>query len=173
MKKKILSIFAIMFLVLAIGAVMAYDFPSTNEDNKAGTNPARPGVVGPHVNLVEASTGQVTLEFVMPHDYAACFEYRSDGELSQYGEIYAHPVIIGDWWYYYKCIDSSTSPFTQTFDADEYVEVRLAVGAERDWDFDWTKFEVLPNVIVPEFGAIVAMLTALGALGVFFVIRRR
>lgn len=32
----------------------------------------------------------------------------------------------------------------RTFDADETVEIRLALGGERDRDFDWTTFEALP-----------------------------
>jgi hypothetical protein len=31
---------------------------------------------------------------------------------------------------------------TMKFKADETVEVRLALGAENDWYFDWTTFEV-------------------------------
>jgi hypothetical protein len=142
--KKYLSILLGILMVFGAGFVFlgedafAYTFPSTNEQNKTGTNPVRTGV-GPHVNVLNTDIGEITLEFVMPYTYSACFEYRVDGETSQYGDIYPHPVIIGDYWYYYKCINNET--WQKTFYGEDYVEVRLAVGAERDWDFDWTKFD--------------------------------
>ncbi len=33
----------------------------------------------------------------------------------------------------------------RTFTANATVEVRLALGGERDWDFDWTTFYVVPS----------------------------
>lgn len=143
MKKIIFgTIFSVFALALVVVPSFAYTFPSTNELNKNGQNPIRSGI-GPHVNVVSTGVGEVTLEFVMPQTYLGCFEYRSDGEPSQYGNIYPHPVIIGDFYYHYKCINNTT--FTKTFYADEYVEVRSAFGGERDWDFDWTRFNVLPE----------------------------
>ena len=144
MKKVII---ALLLIGISVTSVFAYTFPSTNEDNKNGTNTARPGVIGPYVNLVNKGIGEVTLEFVMPQTYLGCFEYRSDGEPSQYGNIYPHPVIEGDYYYYYLCISNTSE--TRTFYADEFVEVRSAFGGERDWDFDWTKFYV-ESLAVPE-----------------------
>lgn len=140
MKKLLIPLFGYIFFIGVASTVFAYTFPSTNEDNKNGTNPVRSGV-GPHVNLVEAKVGEVVLELVNPYNYSACFEYRSDGESSQYGDIYPHPVVTGDFWYYYECLTNETKQLT--LQAENYAEVRLAVGAERDWDFDWTQFEVI------------------------------
>ena len=166
MKKKILSIFAIMFLVLAIGAVMAYDFPSTNEANEANG--------WAYFDVVSVGPGEATLNFISTRDFYSCFEVRTDGDTSQIvsnngGVNYNTNVLDGLYPYY--CVKNSNTQVT--IPANEYIEVRMVFGAEDDERFDWTEVEVLPPVIVPEFGAIVAMLTALGALGVFFVIRRR
>jgi len=143
MKKKYVSILIFWTLVLMIIAVIpnvsAYDFPSTNEDNKNGTNPLRPGTIGPHVNLVEAGVGYVTLEFNMPEAYWACFEYRTDGDTSQStGDNFNTEITDGLYPYY--CLNDETR--TETINANEYVEVRLVFGGERDWDFDWTRFDV-------------------------------
>jgi hypothetical protein len=46
------------------------------------------------------------------------------------------------------CVDGRSAslcpagPVEQTFSAAATVEVRLALGGERDWDFDWTMFTV-------------------------------
>ena len=59
-----------------------------------------------------------------------------------------HPVVIGDVIHATVCVDGrttpvcDTSPVTQTFTATSTVEVRLALGGERNWDFDWTPFNV-------------------------------
>ncbi len=160
MKNKTISILIFLTLVMTAFAIIpmnasAYDFPSTNELNKNNENPLRYGQDAPHVNLVEADIGQVTLEFIMPYTYLACFEYRSDGESSQYGDIYPHPVVTDDFYYYYFCMNSSNSPYEKTFYADEYVEIRLAFGAERDWDFNWTRFDVETAEVQPVGGVFI------------------
>jgi hypothetical protein len=81
----------------------------------------------------------------------AFFEYRIDGQVLTSGT--SHPVVIGDFIYPGICVDGRTgpgqpvcgdgTPEIMTFTAAEYVEVRLALGGERDWDFDWTRFDVL------------------------------
>jgi len=118
-----------------------YFFPSTNELNKNGQNTYRPGVIGPHVNLVSTGVGEVTLEFVNPESYMACFEYMTDGDTSQSTGPNYHPDV--GTLYPYHCLTSETQ--VHTISADMFVEVRLVFGAERDWDFEWTKFNVIPD----------------------------
>jgi len=139
--KKLGILIAIVVLLISTTSVLAYVYPSTNADNKNGTNSARPGVIGPHVNLVESNVGEVTLEFVMPSAYWACFEYRSDGNTTQAIDPNHYNPWLDDDLYPYICLNNDVAE--QTISADEYVEVRLAFGGERDWDFDWTRFDTL------------------------------
>jgi hypothetical protein len=132
----------------------AYAFRSTNDDNRDGTNSYRPGVIGPHVDLVSATMSSVTLDFIMPENYVACFEYRSDGDTSQViGTNYNTGITDG--LYPYFCVTNTNR--VETISADEYVEVRSVFGGERDWDFDWTRFDVLPDMEGPEFNDIHAV----------------
>ena len=119
-----------------------YVFPSTNDANRE---------LGlPHVNELSKGPGTVTLEFVNPTTALAFFEYRIDG--LQAGTT-PHPVVIGDVIHPGVCVegDEDFDPpcepdaITRTFSADATVEVRLALGGERDWDFDWTPFTVGPK----------------------------
>ena len=165
MKKNILSIFAIMFLVLAIGTVMAA-MPSTNDANEANG--------WAYFDVVSVGPNTATINFVSTRAFWSCFEVRTDGDTSQVlsengGANYNTNVLDGLYPYY--CVNNNNEQVT--IPANEYLEIRMVFGAEDDERFDWTRVNVLPGVNVPEFGAIVAMLTALGALGVFFVIRRR
>mgnify|MGYP001256357999 CR=1 FL=1 len=130
---------AALFLVVAASPAAAYDFPSTNDANRAA------GL--PHVNLVSAGLTSVTLEFVNPTASLAFFEYRIDGEAAG---TTPHPVVIGDVIHPGVCVDGRPAPapacssdsIVRTFEATDLVEVRLALGGERDWDFDWTPFPV-------------------------------
>ena len=133
-----LAVFSMAFAALA-APVAAYDFPSTNDANRdAGL---------PHVNFVSNGVGEVTLEFVNDTNSLAFFEYRIDGEVLTSGT--AHPVVAGDFIYPGVSVDSrnTTEPtiVERSFEADETVEVRLALGGERDWDFDWVTFEALSD----------------------------
>lgn len=119
------------------------DFPSTNDDNRDDGFP--------HVNELGKDIGEVTLEFVNNTNSLAFFEYRIDGQVLTSGT--DHPVVNGSYIYPGVCVDGRSppecgdgSPEVMTFSADEYVEVRLALGGERDWDFDWTTFDVVPDV---------------------------
>jgi hypothetical protein len=94
------------------------------------------------VNFIEASIGEVTLEFVMPHDYPACFEYRRDGDTSEAIDDEHYNPWLDDDLYPFVCLQGES--VTEKFEVDEYVEVRLAFGAERDWDFDWTRIDAAP-----------------------------
>ena len=154
MKRKIVSLLVFLTLVFTIFAIVpnvsAYDFPSTNEWNKNGTNPIRPGVIGPHVNLVEAGVGYVILEFNMPESYVACFEYRTNGDTSQASGDNYNPD-IDDGLYPFYCV-SGPDTRTETIYANDYVEIRSVFGGERDWDFDWTRFDVeQPSVVGGQF----------------------
>ncbi|MEO1057641.1 MAG: hypothetical protein AAFY28_12065 [Actinomycetota bacterium] len=126
-------------LVAAPRSASAYDFSSTNDANRAA------GL--PHVNEVGQGPGTVQLEFVNTTNTLAFFEVRVDGATA--GED-PHPVVIGDVIHPGVCVDGRAvpecpaSPVTLDVSAGELVEVRLALGGERNWDFDWTPFEVAP-----------------------------
>jgi hypothetical protein len=83
----------------------------------------------------------------------------------------AHPVILGSTIHPGTSVASGTT--TQVlFSIPEggILDIRLALGGERDWDFDWTSFEVEPS-IVPVPASLPLLLAGLGALGL--VTRRR
>lgn len=123
-------------LVAMFGAstALAYEFPSTNAENQASG--------APYVAEVDSGPGWITLAFHNPKNYGANFEYRIDGQVRTDGD--PHPVVIGDYWYVPSILlpNSGSSPTHKTFYAYETVEIRLARGAERDHDFDWTPFDV-------------------------------
>ena len=146
----LISVFLVVLLIIP-SLLMAdgYTFPSTNELNKTKQVPGRIGQDAPYVNQDSVDVGEVTLEFINDSNSLAFFEYRIDGESLSGGT--SHPVVIGDYIYPGICVDGriipvcSPGPVVQTFNANEYVEIRLALGGERDWDFDWTRFDVLPK----------------------------
>jgi hypothetical protein len=133
------ALLAVILSLSAMATALAYDFPSTNDENRANGHP--------HVNFVESGIGSVTLELVNDTNSLAFFEIRIDGEVLTTGT--AHPVVLGDFIYPGVSVDSRgiADPVVvvETFDADATVEVRLALGGERDWDFDWVTFEPLPD----------------------------
>jgi hypothetical protein len=121
----------------ALAAVNAVT-PSTNDINRTNG--------WAHVNEV-AGVGSVDLEFVSTREFYSCFEYRTDGDLTQStGDNYNTGITDG--LYPYTCENNSSTELT--LNASEYVEVRMVFGAETDERFDWTRFDVLP---VPEPGA--------------------
>ena len=133
------SLAGLIMIVVPAGSAAAYDFPSTNDANRAA------GL--PHVNEVSKGPGTVTLEFVNPTGALAFFEYRIDGLTVGTS---AHPVVTDDVIHPGVCVEGDVNfdppcepdVITRTFAATATVEVRLALGGERDWDFDWTKFTV-------------------------------
>lgn len=139
MKRYVLSVFALVVVVLGAttAPAFAYDYPSTNEANQANGFP--------YVELVSQDVGEVTLRFVNDTNSLAFFEYRIDGQVVSSGT--PHPVVTGEFIYPGVSVDSRgvAEPVIteQTFQAEETVEVRLALGGERDWDFDWVSFSVL------------------------------
>lgn len=127
-------------LVPTGSAFASYDFPSTNEDNKNNGYP--------YVEEVSSDNCEVTLKFVNDTNSLAFFEYRVDG-VTPDSATTDHPVVTGDVIYPGVSVDGRGEPnpvvVTKTFEAHETVEVRLALGGERDWDFDWVTFEVECN----------------------------
>ena len=149
--KKFLIGFMVFVLVLFIVPAVGYawvTFPSTNELNKTQQVPGRIGQAAPYVNLVDVGVGYVTLDFVNKHTNSlAYFEVRIDGEVKTSGTTHPNPFVT-DFIYPGVSVDTRGTSLpltvTRTFNANEYIEVRLALGGERDWDFDWTRFDVLP-----------------------------
>ena len=119
-------------------------FPSTNYLNSISMAPLREGQGAPHVNFVSNTNDSVTLEFVNLAPGLAHFEYRVDGEVKTTGTAHPNPrpwICDGEVIYSGYPVDSGNTR-TETSSADSKVEVRLALGGERDWDFDWTAFFV-------------------------------
>lgn len=118
-----------------------YVFPSSNDGNRDAGRP--------HVNMVDVGVGYATLEFVNETNSLAFFEYRIDGVTVGSSD---HLVVDGDVIHPGVCVDGravaacESGPVVETFQATSVVEVRLALGGERDWDFDWTPFYVASDV---------------------------
>jgi len=154
---------ALLFLVAMASAAV---FPSTNEANVANN--------WAYVEQVSVGAGEVTLKFVQPRNFYACFEVRTDGDTS---EVLAenggnnYNALVSDGLYTYYCVKAGER--TETISADSYVEVRMAFGAESDERFDWTTFDVLPvQNDVPEFGVIGAA-AALAGVGAITFLKRK
>ena len=133
------KILALVSLVLVLGAgIVSADVnpvtPSTNEQNKING--------WAHVNEISVGVGEVTLEFVSTRSFYSCFEYRTDGDTSQKISDTNYNTDITDGLYPYYCQFNNAR--TETISANEYVEIRMVFGAERDERFDWTRFDVLP-----------------------------
>lgn len=113
-------------------------FPSTNSQN----------IVNGWGNVTETGDGadSVTLKFTSTRAFWSCFEYRTDGDTSQVTSPTNFNSEILDGLYPYYCQNNSNS--THTITANEYVEVRLSFGDEKDERFDWTRFDVA-DLIAP------------------------
>jgi hypothetical protein len=107
--------------------------PSTNEDNKAN------GWAYVAWNSDDAGPGEAPLKFVSTRNFASCFEYRIDDEPPMDPDNFNTDITDGLW--PYVCISDETKEMTLM--AEDYVDVRLVFGAERDERFDWTRFPVL------------------------------
>ena len=132
----ILTLACVMLLTSPALADEAYEFPSTNEINQTNG--------WPHVDVTKIGGGFVILNFVNPTNSLAFFEIRIDGESLTEGK--AHPVVTGDFMYPGVAADGrgTAEPVSVSYKikAKHMVEVRMALGGERDWDFDWTSFDV-------------------------------
>jgi len=130
--KKVL-IFAAGFLILVLALVFSLGAittvtPSTNDINRTNG--------WAHVDQVSVGVGEVTLEFISTRGFASCFEYRTDGDTSQVIGV-NYNTDITDGLYPFYCQNNNSS--IHTISANEYVEVRMVFGAERDERFDWTR----------------------------------
>jgi hypothetical protein len=130
----------VLVAALVATVAVAYSFPSTNAANRAADHP--------YVMKWKRTPGTVRLKFVNNTNSQAYFEYRIDGK--KVGAV-PHPVVDGSVIYPGVCVDGradpicSPGPVYRTFKAKKTVEVRLALGGERDWDFNWTTFKVGPK----------------------------
>ena len=139
--KKLISTFLGLFLLLGFTSVVqAYTPASTNDINRTNE--------WAHVNAT-SEVGEVALEFVQPRNFYSCFEYRTDGDTSQFIDeehfLEFYDVVDeseGLQQYPYYCLNT-ISTLNETMQANEYVEVRMIHGAEGDERFDWTRFDVI------------------------------
>lgn len=132
---------------------------STNALNYAKQTPGHTGQVTPFVLFNSATASSITLDFSNLAPGLEYFETRIDGILDGSG---SHPVVVGDS-VYDGVLLYSGNVTTQTFTANHYVDVRLALGGESDFRFDWTRFEVAS---APDAGSTLALLgVGLAALG--------
>jgi len=141
MKRTILiAVIAAVLVVALAGAALAvkpHEFPSTNAQNES--------LGQPFVRQVDVGEGYVVLEFVNSRSWYAFFEVRVDGKKIPRGQGDPHLVVLGDVMYEGIGVQGTgISPVIvrETFEARKKVEIRLALGGERDWDFDWTTFKV-------------------------------
>jgi len=112
---------------------------STNEQNKEN------GWAYFNVSYDDVDVGEVKITFVQPRNFYACFEYRTDGDVSQMIDSENYNPDITDGLYPYICLINDSK--TMIFSANEYVEIRMVFGAEGDERFDWTKVDVLGTKI--------------------------
>ena len=148
-----------------LGTAVQFDANSTNALNFAQQAPGHIGQVAPFVFFVSNEAGKVTLEFNNEANGLAFFEIRIDNITTG---ATPHPIALGDTIHTGGIsVLASTSPRIETFEANEMVEVRLALGGERDWDFNWTAF----YVGVPEPATMAIF--GLGLVGMGLATRRR
>lgn len=114
-------------------------FPSTNAQN----------ITNGWANVTQQSVagGSTTLKFSSTRSFASCFEYRTDGDVTQKTSPNNFNTEITDGLYPYVCVNNSSQ--TRTINASQYVEVRQSFGAEKNERFDWTRFDVLPVNTAP------------------------
>ena len=134
MIRRILTIVAALTLA---ASVVSAQTPSTNDANRT--------LGWAHVDQLSIGTGTTDLEFISTRAFASCFEYRTDGDVSQKIGETNYNTAITDGLYPFVCVNNRTE--TRTITANGYVEVRMVFGAEGDERFGWTKFYVLGATI--------------------------
>lgn len=113
--------------------------PSSNEANEAN---------GWAHYVADPTEEGVNLDFVSTRSFASCFEYRSDGDVSQKISDTNDNPDIEDGLYPSVCVNNETESIT--VEADEYVEVRMVFGAESDERFDWERINTLSDMTAPD-----------------------
>jgi hypothetical protein len=128
----------LVFAMMAVPALADVNpvTPSTNDINRTNG--------WAHVDQTGVGIGFLDVSFISTRAFWSCFEYRSDGDTTQViaengGLNYNTDILDG--LYPYTCVNNNTA--AQTLTADEYVEIRMVFGAERDERFDWTRFDVM------------------------------
>lgn len=148
MNKKYVWWIAIVVLVLILGfgmykvaAAAVTPTPSTNEINHTNG--------WARVDQSIRDVGSTTLAFTNNRVLQSCFEYRTDGDVSQKTSNTNYNTEITDGLYPYTCVNNTVK--TKSIIATGYVEVRMVFGAEKDERFDWTRFDVdpVPSVSAP------------------------
>lgn len=168
--KKILVFSSMLFLLMAgtslavpitgtpVGNSFGWVAPSTNALNYDKLTPGYIGDLTPYVVFNTNDSGSVTLDFYNGYAGGAFFEYMTDDVVIG---TTAHPIVTGDvirpgiW-----LAAGTASSLGEVFSATNYVDVRLALGGEGDWRFDWVRFEVAPTS-VPEPATILLFGTGL------------
>lgn len=144
------SALTVLMVFSFMAVASAFEFISTNDVNRE--------VDLPHVNEMNVGKDWVELDFVNPTSWLFAFEYRVDGEDTPYPG-YEHSITEGD---YFNIVNVNGSEGTHsvnmTINANEKVEVRLALGAESDYYFDWVTFYTEPEI---EYKAAPAVATQL------------
>jgi hypothetical protein len=127
---------------LVAGMLLAISIPvmATSHEVTPSTNDANRDNGWAHFNVLAERRGEVDIEFVSTRTFFSCFEYRSDGAPPPDDSPNFNTDITDGLWSY-VCVNNSTA--TRSLTADEYVEIRMVFGAERDERFDWTRVDVL------------------------------
>lgn len=124
-------LFSLNLFLLNAYAEQTTAMPSTNEINKTNN--------WSYVNVISVGVGYVDLEFVSR--FVNYFEYRTDGDTSQAIRDTHYNSEIDDAFYPYVKMLVGESLEKRIY-AENFVEIRLALGPEGDERFDWTRFDV-------------------------------